>query len=156
MEPTLEFNKIFAFTYQWEKGLVNNPNDPGGLTKDGISDKSDGKLDGKFEGTPIEQLTYVQETAIYKTKYWDACRCDSLKSDVAAAVFDTAVNCGVARAVIWLEQSKTAEDVLECRRLHYKRIIEKNSKLKIFAKGWQNRLDALHKFVISIRTEQVL
>ena len=48
---------------------------------------------------------------LYKKKYWDACRCDDLPSGVDYAVFDLAVNSGVARAARYLQEIFCAKTV---------------------------------------------
>lgn len=72
--------------------LTNDPNDRGGLTKYGISKRSYPDID-------IQNLTEAQAIAIYKRDFWDALRLgDVLDSQVAAAIFDTAVNMGATTA----------------------------------------------------------
>jgi lysozyme family protein len=40
---------------------------------------------------------------VYRRKYWDAVKADSLPDDLRFAVFDAAVNSGVKQAVQWLQ-----------------------------------------------------
>ena len=74
-----------------EGGYVNDPADPGGETKFGISKAAYPALD-------IAALTEDDARAIYRRDYWDACRCDSLPAPLDWLVFDAAVNQGVQAA----------------------------------------------------------
>lgn len=147
MEPISEFDRAFEFTYKWEKGLVNDPADPGGLTKDGISDRSDGIIDGKFEGKPIGDLTLEDEKTIYKTRYWEPTVSKEFSSGFAICVFDTAVNCGVSRANRWTLETKDPEKYLQLRREYYQRLVQRRPAMQKFLKGWLNRVEALHKYI---------
>ena len=137
----MNFDKAYEFTKKWEGGYVNNPNDPGGETKFGISKRAYPKLN-------IKDLTEDDARGIYKRDYWDFFNLDAIADwRFCTAVFDTAVNCGVARTAIWLDGSKDAKDVIHCRQLHYETIVKKNPKLKVFMKGWMNRLHDLEQFI---------
>lgn len=75
-----------------EGGYVNNPKDPGGETKYGISKRSYPSLD-------IASLTLEDAKNIYKRDYWDKVRGDDLPYHTAFAMFDAAVNSGVTQAI---------------------------------------------------------
>lgn len=90
------FNKAVRVILKWEAGYVNDPRDPGGETRFGISKRAYPELD-------ILNLTEQQAIAIYRKDYWDACKCDQLPYPVALVVFDTAVNMGVASAIKMLQ-----------------------------------------------------
>ena len=73
--------------------ITENPADPGGLTKYGISQRAYPSLD-------IRALTEAQAQAIYKRDYWDAIKGDAIPSQaVAEAIFDTCVNMGVGTGI---------------------------------------------------------
>ena len=74
-----------------EGGYVNDPADPGGETKYGVSKRA-------YPAVDIAALTEDGARAIYKKDYWDACRCDSLPAPLDWLVFDAAVNQGVQAA----------------------------------------------------------
>lgn len=82
-----------------EGGYGNHPSDPGGPTKYGIT-IHDYRKYIKRDGTAadVKAMTLAQAKSIYKTKYWDAQKCDSLPSGVDYAVFDYGVNSGVGRS----------------------------------------------------------
>ncbi len=89
------FDLAFAYTMEWEGGdtLTNDSSDPGGLTKYGISKRSNPDID-------IANLDEAGAKRIYKKRYWDVMNLDSVTKDrVAIKVFDAGVNIGCKRAV---------------------------------------------------------
>ncbi|CAB4199600.1 Protein of unknown function DUF847, partial [uncultured Caudovirales phage] len=72
--------------------ITNNPHDPGGLTKWGISQKAYPRLD-------IKALSEAQAFKIYEEDYWEPMRCESYSPAVALILFDAAVNQGVGGAI---------------------------------------------------------
>lgn len=148
------FPVIANFVLAKEGGYVNHPNDPGGETNLGISDKGDGKLDGKFDGVPIKTLTREQALAIYRKLYWTAAGCEELPFELAACVFDTAVNMGVKPAKDLLVKAEGDWiKYLQLRMVRYKDLIARNPKLKVFEKGWTNRVVDLKRFVAANQWE---
>lgn len=157
------FDRALRFTLQWEGGLVDHPDDPGGLTKYGISQRAYPHLD-------IRALTKEQAAEIYRRDYWQAARCHELPDAVAVAHFDCAVHCGVGNAARMLQRAaRVADDgkigpvtlaavkaadpkalvaqMLVERVGHYMDIIGRNPKLATFARGWWARVSALAKEV---------
>lgn len=155
------FQKAIAVVLAHEGGYVNNPADPGGETKFGISKRSYPNLD-------IKNLTRDQAVEIYRRNWWDRLRLGELQdTDVATKVFDLAVNMGAGTSVKLLQRALravgrtvTADGVMgpqtiaavnaaEPRALlaalraeaagHYRLLIAKNPKLAVFEQGWMNR-----------------
>ena len=93
-----DFETSFNALIGVEGGYVNDPNDPGGETKFGISKRAYPNLD-------ITNLTIDDAKAIYLRDFWDKCGCDSLPSPVNFNVFDTAVNSGVREASKILQET---------------------------------------------------
>ncbi len=137
----MSFEKIFTFTLQWEGGskITDDPDDPGGLTKYGLSKRANPDLD-------IANLTEDQAKEIYKERYWNkvALELDPL---LDMASYDTAVNAGVPRVLRWLTECPDYQSLLHRRRQHYFEITDKNPKLSKYTKGWENRVDALSHFL---------
>jgi Putative secretion activating protein len=81
-----------------EGGLVNDPQDPGGLTKFGISQRAYPALD-------IANLTEDDAARIYARDYWDVVQAgaDAMPAKLGLAVFDSAVNQGPGAAVRLLQ-----------------------------------------------------
>ncbi|MCH8029078.1 MAG: peptidoglycan-binding protein [Candidatus Dadabacteria bacterium] len=81
------FLRVVEYVLKHEGGYVNDPDDPGGETKFGISKRSFPILD-------IKSLTRNQAVAIYWGDYWKP-EYDKINSEaIATKVFDLAVNTG--------------------------------------------------------------
>ena len=68
----------------------------------------------EFHGTDIDEedmrnLKKSDVEPIYRSNYWNRCRCQDLPSGVDWAVFDFAVNAGTGRAAKALQQAVEAE-----------------------------------------------
>lgn len=82
-----------------EEGVFSDdPQDPGGETKFGISKKAYPKLD-------IASLTIEQAKGIYLTDYWLRNRCDAMPWWAALCVFDCGVNQGVGVSAGLMQQA---------------------------------------------------
>ena len=90
------FDQAMDFVFRWEGGLVNDPNDPGGLTKYGISQRAYPQLD-------IGSLTREQAREIYRSDYWQTLGLTHLPPVVAIVLMDSIVNLGSRRAVQLLQ-----------------------------------------------------
>lgn len=135
------FELAFSFSKQWEGGYVNNPKDPGGETKYGISKKAYPNLD-------IKRLSLEEAKEIYRRDYWE--KLPSISNDgLRIAAFDTAINVGIGRTTLWLANAavKSASDLINIREEYYKTLVEKKPTLKIFLKGWLNRTRDLSIFI---------
>jgi lysozyme family protein len=92
------FTRAIERVLAHEGGFVDNPDDPGGKTRWGISQRTYPHLD-------IATLTRTQAIALYRRDAWTPIRGDALPEAVAFQVLDAAVNHGVLRAVGWLQQT---------------------------------------------------
>lgn len=134
------FNKIIPFCLEEEGGYVWHPQDPGGETNFGISKRSYPHLD-------IKNLTQSQAVEIYRQDYWKPAW-EKLGFPLAACMLDTAINMGHSRATSFLSKSQgNYTTFLRLRSDRYDDLIKNNPKLQVFAKGWQNRLVRLRKFI---------
>ena len=95
----LAFDKLIGH----EGGYSNNPKDPGGETKFGISKRSYPSID-------IAALTLAEVRQIYRRDFWDRAQCDRLPPGVAFDVFDCAVNSGIGQAIRFLQRAVGVED----------------------------------------------
>lgn len=166
------FRRALAFVLKWEtvydrKGsavATNDPDDPGGLTKFGIDQRSHPNVN-------IRNLTEQTAAGIYHRDYWLPVRAHELPVPVGEVAFDIAVNNGKARATKWLQEilgvkadgfigpitlaaagkadACTVASKLISRRATFYRNIAKGRKAK-FLKGWLNRNNDLAKFTQSI------
>jgi len=89
-----------------EGGQVDDPADPGGKTDFGITQATfDAWL--RKHGDAVRDVATIapdEVAAIYRAEYWDRIAGDSLPPGIDLALFDYAVNSGVARAVITLQE----------------------------------------------------
>jgi lysozyme family protein len=104
------FSRCFAFTLGAEGGYSNNPADPGNWTGGAIGH---GELHGTkfgisaaaYPNIDIAGLTQNAAEQIYRRDYWAALHGDELPLAVMLVGFDAAVNAGVRRAALWLQQA---------------------------------------------------
>ena len=90
------FPDCIAHVLAAEGGLVNNPKDPGGVTKFGISQRSYPALD-------IRALSLDDAKAIYQRDYWAPIQGEALPAGLDLILLDHAVNAGPIRAVRMLQ-----------------------------------------------------
>jgi len=133
--------EALKFTLKWEGEYSFDPDDPGGETKWGISKRS-------YPEEDIANLTKERALEIYLKDYWLPIGGDNLLYPYCVAVFDTAVNCGVARTKDWLRRAGgDCKAFMELRHQHYINIINKDPRLVKYAKGWWNRYSDLQKYL---------
>lgn len=148
----MHFDKAVDIIIKHEGGYVNDPRDPGGETKYGISKRVYPHLD-------IANLTIDDAKKIYKKDYWDANYCDELPEKIRLMVFDTSVNQGVGAAGRLLQQSlkckvdgaigpktiKTAKlmepEILLAEFASHRAVrYSKTKNFDIYGRGWLKRL----------------
>jgi lysozyme family protein len=98
------FDACLAELLKHEGGYVNHPDDPGGRTNLGVTQR----VYEAWIGHPVSEqimrsLTPQHVRALYKANYWDAVKGDDLPAGVDLCVFDFAVNAGVNRASRYLQ-----------------------------------------------------
>lgn len=102
-----------------EGGLVDNPADPGGITKFGVSLRFlaaewairghdallDVNRDGRIDGQDIRSLTPAIAKAIYRKCFWDAYGLAQLAPPLDAMMLDQCVNMGPRVAIRLLQDA---------------------------------------------------
>ncbi|WP_333501833.1 glycoside hydrolase family 108 protein [Kluyvera genomosp. 2] len=167
------FAHALSFVLAREGGYVNDPNDKGGETNFGISDKRDGVADGltdvNGDGKPetkIKDLNKEQAGQIYYRDYWYPAYCEKWPDGISLFMFDAAVQHGVKKAIQLLQEAvgvsadsivgpKTINAVTSAdaewllnrcflrRSRYYASIIKSNASQGKYLNGWFNRLDEL-------------
>ena len=100
------FDICLAALLEHEGGFVNHKSDPGGMTNLGVTRQAwEMHVGHAVEEADMRALTPDVVTPFYKKSYWDKVKGDALPSGVDYAVFDIAVNSGVARAGRILQQA---------------------------------------------------
>lgn len=98
----MSFDKAIERVLGHEGGYVNDPRDNGGETNWGVT-IAVARANG-YQGA-MRAMSRVQAKAIYRKQYWDAVKADQLPFIVAYQLFDAAVNHGVRRAVLLIQQT---------------------------------------------------
>lgn len=167
-----KFEIAIPHTLVWEGLYVNHPNDPGGETNRGITDRLDGKidglvdLDGDGEGdVDIKGLTEAEAKQVYKRRFWDKMQGDKIESQLIANIlFDGYVNCGANGIKMMqrilnqkddgvigpktLQAINGADEILLYNRYkierikYYQDLAERKPALKVFLRGWMNRIQS--------------
>lgn len=108
----MNFDTAFERLIGHEGGYVNNPRDPGGETKYGISKH-------QYPGEDIAGMTLERAKAIYLRDYWGPAGCDLVPDLLKFDLFDTAVNSGVVAAIRMLQRAsgESADGVIGSRTL---------------------------------------
>lgn len=94
----MSIEKALSFVIGEEGGIVNDPRDPGGLTKWGISARS-------YPEVTRDDFSIDDAKTIYKRDYYDACQCGDMPPAIALLVFNAAVNQGPKVAITLLQRS---------------------------------------------------
>lgn len=111
----MTFDQAVQLVLKSEGGYVNDPDDPGGETKYGITIAVARQYGytGKMQDLPVSTAI-----AIYKKKYWDANQIEKYPDHLQYALFDSFVNMGyntigllsIAAGLPWKNQyTKTAD-----------------------------------------------
>lgn len=172
---TADFKKALAFLFKWEnvydkQGNViaeNDPDDPGGVTKFGVDQRSHPDVD-------VANLTQEQAEEIYWSEWLD-CSAGKLPSPLSIVYFDAVVNTGKTQATFFLQRvcgtkddgifgPKTLASVLkaiedssaervakvfcDARRAFYRKLADQNPKFRKFENGWNNRVSDIEKAIV--------
>ena len=159
------FDKCLEYVLEHEGGYVDHPEDPGGRTNLGITQKVYEKYLGKsVTEEEMKELPLEHAKDIYKKGYWDKVCGDELPDGLDFSVFDWAVNSGPSRSAKALQKlvdvtpdgaigpltlaavrthstSDLISEFSKERELFYRRL----RTFSTFGKGWLNRLDKTQK-----------
>lgn len=118
-----------------EGGYVNDPDDPGGETKYGISKRANPDVD-------IPSLTEDKARELYRERYWNAIKADQLPGPLREMAFDAAVNQGVPWTKAALRRvGGDAEAFFQLRARRYASILKRDPTQAKFQRGWEKRLE---------------
>lgn len=99
----MKFEDAVEIILELEGGskITNDPDDPGGLTKWGISLRAHPEL----SATGLRRLTKAQAIEIYYEDYWLPVRAGEVPDILRLSLFDSAVNQGVVGAIKILQKA---------------------------------------------------
>lgn len=148
------YMRFFPRLMKYEGGYVNDPDDPGGETKFGISKRAYPKLN-------IKELTEAVAMDIFYIDYYTPLKCSEFTDEKTAwQVFDFGVNAGMKRSAKLIQSIVNAypdgkigkktlnlingfhEDYplhiyfMSKRLMYYLNLTERNSRMRKFLKGW--------------------
>ena len=156
------FNRCLKEVLSHEGGWSNHPNDPGGATMKGVTQRVYDAYTGRKRS--VRNITDDEIEAIYRLLYWNKIEGDALPRGVDLAVFDAAVNSGPFQAAKWLQRSvgtvadgvigpvtiaatlssdlsTTVSKICDARLRFLKRL----KTWKTFGKGWSRRVAAIRQ-----------
>lgn len=159
VDTKMDFNRAFDLLITHEGGFVNHPDDPGGATMYGVTEKV-ARSQG-YTGQ-MKNLTLDFAKQVYCKLYWDACRCDLMPDVLRYPLFDAAVNSGPVQAIKWLQVAAGVKpdgiigpitqqtvNVLPAQVTRQKmvgnrlRFMTNLSNWPSFSKGWARRIAAI-------------
>jgi len=146
----MSFDTALIFVLAREGGYVSDPSDPGGATNQGITQRTyDAWQDAhQLPHQDVHGIPSDVVKSIYLQSYWTAAGCDALPDGPALAVFDTAVNVGVARALGWWSTvNGNVEDLLWTRLGYYDDLARARPEMQHFLPGWLRRVILLREAV---------
>ena len=153
------YDHCLEMLLEHEGGFVNHPDDPGGITNLGVTKRVyEEWVEREVSEQEMRDLTKEDVAPIYKSNYWDRCKCNSLDSGLDFAVFDWAVNSGSGRAAkalqtivgadadgaigpatLALVSNNSAENLIEKMYHARQEFYEGLSTFDTFGRGWSRR-----------------
>lgn len=99
------YDRCLTMLLKHEGGYVNDPNDAGGRTNLGVTQKVyENWVERDVTEQEMRDLTVEDVAPIYKNNYWDRGKCDDLPSGVDWCIFDWGVNSGMSRSAKALQR----------------------------------------------------
>lgn len=119
------FENDLSIVLGFEGGYANNPNDPGGATNFGVTQKTYDafRVTNHLDKQSVEKISQNEVNAIYKG-YYNGARCNELEIShpkTSLCHFDCAINQGIAAAcyilqrainAVWHEAKVTTDGVI--------------------------------------------
>ncbi|MGO8945431.1 MAG: glycosyl hydrolase 108 family protein [Syntrophobacteraceae bacterium] len=118
----------------WEGGYVFDPDDPGGMTKYGISARS-------YPTVDIKSLTRDDAIAIYYRDFWQKYKLDTVYADqqMRAKVFNMGVLMGMLTAMNLAIGCDNIDEYRQVCEKHFEAICIKHPECNKYLHGWTRR-----------------
>ncbi len=104
-----QFKQAVEFVLDIEQGLVEDNEDPGGITNHGISLRFLMAVSPYATRLDIINMTIEKAMELYKEHFWDKCKCSALPIGIDLMVFDCAVNQGPGTSVKLMQRALGVE-----------------------------------------------
>ena len=167
------FDRCLAEVLRQEGGFADDPRDPGGATKFGVTRAVLSEARGRaVSAEDVAALTQAEAAEIYRRSYWAPAACAELPEGLDLVAFDMAVNMGPGTSARLLQaalgvtadgavgtrtlaalDSQPAADVIralsELRRRRYRAL----AGFAAFGRGWLNRTDAVEALALAWSAE---
>lgn len=164
------FKNALKHVLAHEGGWADHPRDPGGATMKGVTLSTYRRHFGTDKTKQeLRNITDKELAKIYRSGYWDKCRCNDLSKGLDYAVFDAAVNSGPGRSAKWLQAAvgakqdgsigpktltkvnehdpvKVTDDICD-RRLTFLRSL---ANWATFGRGWNRRVEKVRTTAITM------
>lgn len=162
----MEFDDLIGHVLEREGGYVNHPNDRGGPTNMGITQRvyADWLASQGQQWRNVRDISEDEVVRIYHGLYWRNANCQALPPAVRDIHFDAAVNHGVRRAAMLLQEAagatpdgvigpKTLSAVfgmdsallraryIVARYRFYGQIVNRDRTQRDFIAGWMRRME---------------
>ena len=168
---TSSYDQALARLLAHEGGYTDDAADPGGPTNFGITIFDYRKyVKPGASAADVKAMRVEEAESIYRSKYWDAQRCDELPAGVDDCVFDYGVNSGTGRSGKVLRRclqlpdsgngvddavtaaaaradAKALIDALCDERL---RFLQSLKTWPVFGKGWGRRVAEVRAFALQL------
>ncbi len=160
------FLRCLKVVLRSEGGYSNHPNDPGHATMKGITQAVyDTYREGKGEKlADVEFISDEEVYDIYFRFYWASMNLTGIENEeLILHIFDQGVNSGVRVSIRLLQRligtdddgyigpitlrairdydGDVLEDYIKRRKLFYVTLVQKKPQLRVFLRGWLNRVD---------------
>jgi len=160
------FLKCLDVVLRNEGGFSDHPLDPGHATMKGVTQSvyDHYRLSKNLPLQGVILITDDEVNDIYWTLYWLPMNLELLNDDdLALQVFDMGVNAGIRTSIKLLQrlvgatddgllgkqtadavanyQGNVLDDFIKRRKLFYVTLVQQKPQLRVFIKGWLNRVD---------------
>ncbi|HEY4031991.1 MAG TPA: glycosyl hydrolase 108 family protein [Caulobacteraceae bacterium] len=163
------FDRCLAEVLRLEGGYVDDPRDPGGATRFGVTLAVLAQARGRpCSAEDVAALTTTEAAQIYRARYWGPAGCGGLAAGLDLAAFDAAVNMGPATAARLLQAAlgvaadgdvgaltlaaatrrtpgETIRTLCGLRRRRYRAL----AGFAAFGRGWLNRTDTIEALALA-------
>jgi lysozyme family protein len=161
-----DFLDAQAFVLRIEGAPSNDKYDKGGYTKFGVSQRFLRTVKNHAKRYNVQDITFMEAMDILYENFWLVCRCDKLPKGLDLVVYDTAVHCGMLRAInylrkglgmpptgkmtdaviahaCWANVDDVVDAIIKERTILYHNKVRADPRQRKFLKGWLIRLDKL-------------